>query len=208
MGAISVIDARIDQRHAGASTDERIRAGALACIARWGVAKTTVDDIAREAGVARATVYRVFPGGKDTVVDAVLGREVRRFFATLALELQRHDDPEDLLVAGIGGALRFLDEHEALHAVLATEPGLLLTQVAFHRLGPILDAAAAFAAPFLRPHVRRDDPDPDTTAAEVAELLVRVVLSYALQPSDRVDPRDRESIARLVRGHLLPALTA
>ncbi len=208
MGAISSIDAQRDGLGAEAATDERIRAGALVCIARWGVAKTTLDDVAREAGVSRATIYRVFPGGKDTLVDAVLGREVRRFFATLAIELEHHDDAEALLVAGVGRALRFLDEHEALHAVLTTEPGLVLSLVAFHRLGPILAAAAAFATPYLRPHVASDDPAPDRTAAEVAELLVRVVLTYALSPTDRVDPRDEASIGRLVRTHLLPALTA
>ena len=35
---------------------------ALACVARVGVAKTTLDDVAKEAGCARATVYRCFPG--------------------------------------------------------------------------------------------------------------------------------------------------
>lgn len=210
MGAISITDAWNHGRTAGpgAGNEERIRTAALACIARRGVSKTTAEDVAREAGVSRATLYRVFPGGKDTLVDAVLGREVARFFGDLAVELRRHDEPEPLLVAGIGRALRFLADHEALHAVLATEPGLVLSQVAFHRLGPVLDAAAAFAAPFLVPHVPAGDPDPEGTALDVAELLVRVVLSHALRPSPHLDPHDEAAVARYVRAHLLPALLA
>jgi len=46
----------------------RIIDGALACLARHGTAKTTVDDIARQSGVSRATVYRVFPGGRDEIL--------------------------------------------------------------------------------------------------------------------------------------------
>lgn len=207
MGQISLTDA--GQVRGGAqSTDERIRAAALGCIARRGIARTTVDDVAQEAGVSRATLYRAFPGGKETLVEAVLGREVHRFFGELATELARCDDAEDLLAAGVGGALRFLTTHPALRGVLANEPGLVLSQVAFHRLGPILDAAASFAAPHLRPHVRPGHPDPDAAATEVAELLVRVVLSHALEPSPHVDPHDDASITRLVRRHLLPALTA
>jgi AcrR family transcriptional regulator len=203
MGAIAITDAQL-----GASaTERRILDAALACIARWGLGKTTVDDIAREAGVSRATTYRLFPGGKDTVVDAVVGREVRRFFGDLRVELEAHDDAEALLVAGLGRALRFLSHHAALRAVLEHEPGLLLPQVAFHRLGPVLDASAAFAAPHLRPHVA-DGPDADERALEVAELLVRVVLSYALQPSAHLDPEDDASLTALVRTHLLPALRA
>jgi AcrR family transcriptional regulator len=208
MGAISTTDAPPLTGPVAPATDERIRAAALACIARTGITRTTVDDVVREAGVSRATLYRAFPGGKEVLVEAVLGREVHRFFVELSGELARHQDAEGLLVAGIGRALRFLTEHPALRAVLDHEPGLLLSRVAFHRLGPILDAAAAFAAPHLRPHVRPDHPAPDDAATEVAELLVRVVLTYALEPSPHVDPTDDDSIARFVRRHLLPALTA
>lgn len=213
MGAISITDAgaATSARAASSRAEQRVRDAALECFARWGLTKTTVDDIAAAAEVSRATVYRHFPGGKDTIVEAVLGQEVHRFFAGLARELARHDDAEALLVAGVGGSLRFLTEHPALRAVLANEPGLLLPQVAFHRLGPLLDAAAAFAAPYLRPHVSDDaaatSGGPDR-ATEVAELLVRVVLSHALEPSEHLDPTDPRSVERLVRTHLLPALRA
>lgn len=208
MGAISMNDAPPFAGPVVRATDERIRTAALTCIARRGITRTTVDDIVREADVSRATLYRAFPGGKDTLVEAVLGREVHRFFGELSQALARCHDAEDVLVVGVGRALRFLTEHPALRAVLAHEPGLVLSRVAFHRLGPILEAAAAFAAPFLRPHVRADHPQPDDSATEVAELFVRVVLTYALEPSPYVDPTDDASIARLVRRHLLPALIA
>ena len=46
------------------------------CCERWGVEKTTIDDIAKVSGVSRATLYRLFPGGKQTLhrgntVDAI-----------------------------------------------------------------------------------------------------------------------------------------
>lgn len=42
--------------------DEKILRAAKAVFARFGVAKTTMSDIAAEAGVARQTVYNAFPG--------------------------------------------------------------------------------------------------------------------------------------------------
>ena len=60
--------------------EERLVAAMLECIGRWGVAKTTADDIARAAGVSRATVYRAFPGGKDVAFEALLRHELSRFF--------------------------------------------------------------------------------------------------------------------------------
>ncbi len=48
--------------------EDRLIAATLSCVGRWGLAKTTIDDVARQAQCSRATVYRVFPGGKETLV--------------------------------------------------------------------------------------------------------------------------------------------
>ncbi|NRB01646.1 MAG: TetR/AcrR family transcriptional regulator [Rhodobacteraceae bacterium] len=42
--------------------DEKILRAAKAVFSKYGVAKTTMSDIAAEAGVARQTVYNAFPG--------------------------------------------------------------------------------------------------------------------------------------------------
>ena len=72
-------------RHLGAddrsSTRVRIVDGALRCLARQGIAKTTVDDIARAAGLSRATAYRTFPRGKEGILAAVVETEVARLFS-------------------------------------------------------------------------------------------------------------------------------
>ena len=50
------------------------------CCEQWGIAKVTIDDIAAEAGVSRATLYRMFPGGKDVLFEALRVRELEDFF--------------------------------------------------------------------------------------------------------------------------------
>src|SRR5918998_493496 len=57
-------------------TRRRIVRAAYACVVRSGIAATTLDAAAHEAGVARATVYRHFPGGRDELIDAVVTSEV------------------------------------------------------------------------------------------------------------------------------------
>ena len=49
----------------------RVLDAALDCCERWGRSKTTVDDIATEAGISRATLYRMFPGGRDNLFEAL-----------------------------------------------------------------------------------------------------------------------------------------
>src|SRR5829696_5629366 len=128
--------------------DPRVIAAALRCIARWGVAKTTLDDIAREAGCSRATVYRLFPGGKDALIDEVTATELTRFFTDLGARLDEAETLEDLLVTGITCSARHLAGHEALQFLLAHEPETILPRICFAPVDRVLGAVRAFGAPY------------------------------------------------------------
>src|SRR3954449_6480514 len=96
------------------SLEDRIVEAALRCIARWGIAKTTLEDVAREAGCGRATIYRTFSGGKAAVLRAVVQREVLRSMTVVDEAVDGTDTLDDLVVAGTVAGARFLRDHEAL----------------------------------------------------------------------------------------------
>jgi AcrR family transcriptional regulator len=171
----------------------------LECIGRWGVAKTTADDIARAAGVSRATLYRAFPGGKDVALEALLRHELGRFFELVDGRLRGADTLEDLLVVGAVEAAQFLLGHEALGYLLQHEP----TRV-FPAYGH-LHGGLAIASTFVASHLRRFVDD-ERRATEGAELVVRLLLSYAADPSPAVDLTDPESVRRFVRTFITPGL--
>ncbi|HZU79281.1 MAG TPA: helix-turn-helix domain-containing protein, partial [Acidimicrobiales bacterium] len=75
---------------------QRILQATYACVARWGLAKTTIEDAAREAGVSRATLYRYFPGGREELVNAVVAWEFNRFFTRLLHEVQEAASLEEV----------------------------------------------------------------------------------------------------------------
>ena len=132
---------------------ERVVTGALRCIARWGVAKTTLDDIAREAGCSRATIYRTFPGGKNAVMLATGEAEVQRLLVDLAIALDATETLEDLLVVAMVESIRAIRAHEALQYLTVHEPEHLLVHVSFDALDPLLALATDFGAPYLERHV-------------------------------------------------------
>ena len=188
------------QPSASASQEERILDAALVCLARWGLAKTGLDDVAREAGVSRATVYRAFPGGKEAVIEAVARTEVARFFTAVESRLAAATTLEDLLVAAMSEAGSRLTTHGALRAVVAFEPELVLPRLAFHRMDQVLALCTSFAAPHLARFLD------DETSARVAEWATRTVVSYSSWPSVDVDLTDEAAVRRLVRQLFLPAL--
>lgn len=185
---------------AAGATQRRLVEAAERCIVRWGIRKTSLDDIAREAGVSRATVYRAFPGGKDRVVDAVAAHAVGRFFHALAPELSAAATLEDLLVVATGALLREAADNPVLPSLVEHEPDLLLPQVAFHRMARVFDLADAVSRPHLERFLRPADVRP------AAELLTRCVLTFAFQPAGWLDPHEVPSVRRFVRTYLVPAV--
>lgn len=173
----------------------------LHCIARWGVAKTTAEDIAREAGISRATLYRVFPGGMEVAFDALVRHEVARFFGVLDRSLRQATTLEDVVVVGVTDAARFLAGHDALSYLLTHEADRVLPALAFHRLERTLALVTSFATG----HLRRFIEDEDEAAAD-AEWIARIVLSYAINPSPTLDLTDPANVRRFVTTYLLPAL--
>ncbi len=205
MAALARIDRARTALIATAPQEDRILDAMLECIARWGTAKTTVDDIARTAGLSRATLYRTFPGGKEVAFEALMRHEAARLFAMITDRLDDAESLDDLLTVGIVEAARFLAGHEALGYVLEHEPERILPALAFHRLDRSLEVASAFTAPHLRrflPDAQADD------VARSAEWVVRLLLSYAASPSPTVELTDPTSVRRFVTTFVTPVLTS
>ncbi len=193
-------------RHLGAddrtSTRVRIVDGTLRCLARQGIAKTTVDDIARAAGLSRATVYRTFPRGKDGILGAVVETEVARLFSALAVAMGEANDLEDVLVAGMVETARRLRSHDALTYLLRHEPGAVLPYLTFAELDRILLVAGDLAAPFF---ARWLEPG---QASRAAEWAVRIVLAYCSGPPAGTDLCEPGDARALVRAFVLPGILA
>ncbi|MGA0893450.1 MAG: TetR/AcrR family transcriptional regulator, partial [Ilumatobacteraceae bacterium] len=169
------------------SLEHRLLDAAMALGERWGFAKVTVDDIAAAAGVSRATLYRIFPGGKDVLFDALRVRHLEEYFSRLTAELEGVDDLEEFLVRAVVASTLELRGDRHLAVMLATEPGEALGQLTVGGLPRIVRMATTFLAPL----VVRFLPRPD--AARLVDVVARLVISYFLAPSDHVDLGDPES---------------
>src|SRR5215208_3431967 len=88
------------------SLENRVLAATKVCLERWGHAKLTIDDIAGEARVSRATIYRLYPGGKDVLFEALRVKELEEFFDDLKTEIVGRDTLEDVLVRAVVTATR------------------------------------------------------------------------------------------------------
>jgi AcrR family transcriptional regulator len=195
-------DERRDAPAPAPTLRSRVTEAAVGCLARHGILKTTVDDVARQAGVSRATVYRAFPGGREEVLHAVVDSEAARLFAAVGASIAAEQDLSAALVAGIVEASSCIHEHPAVRYLLAHEPGTILSHLAFDEADRVLATSSRLAAPFFTRWMGPGE------AEQVAEWATRIVLSYAIAPSAGTDLTDPVSTTRLVETFVMPGIRA
>jgi len=188
------------------SLHDRLLAATYRCVERFGLGKTTIDDIAKESGVSRATIYRQFAGGRDELLLETVGWELSNYFNRLADQVRDAPSLAELLRRGLAYAHRSVAEHAVLRKVMETEP---------ERLLPLLTTESAktlpFIADFLLPYLRREaEAGRLRTGVDIdraAEYLARSILSLIGAPGrwDLVDP---DQVSDLVEVELLGGISA
>jgi AcrR family transcriptional regulator len=191
-----------------ASEDPRrsVLAGAYECIGRYGLDKTTLEDVAKASGVSRATIYRLFPGGRDQLLRETVGWEMNRFFARLAEAVADAPDLATRLEAALAFAHRAVREHAVLQKVLVTEPGALVPLMTLES-----QRVLGYIADYLRPLLAREAEAgrlrPGVDLDHAADYLARMVLSLIGTPG-RWDLEDPAAVRTLVRTELLGGILA
>jgi len=185
---------------------DRLVAAAEACIDRMGLSKTTVEDVAAEANVSRATIYRYFDNRDELMLLALIRELDRSLDRPLEEFLDGVDTPAAFAEAMVASSEYVLDRirtNPKLHLLLSTESAGVTATIA-----GASQALFRSHAEDLRPHLvdarrrglLRDDLDPD----DVAEWILRASLSLLTVESfrSRTAEEERQFLAAL----LVPAL--
>ena len=164
---------------------------------RFGFKKASVEEIAKDAGVAKGTVYLAADTKEDLFYQA-LHREVRAWTAELSRVIDPRVPADQLLVQTIHEGLRYLQERPLVKELLFGSYHLMLPEWA-DRLDQLRELGRSNCLEILRLGVRqglfREDLDMD----EVAKILQDVAIATYLF-HDRGPNRDERIAKRLMTG--------
>jgi len=182
---------------------DRVAAAALDEFAEHGIRRTSMEDVARRAGVSRMTVFRRF-ASKQRLVEIVIAREVHRGMQELDLLWEGAETLEDRLVAGFEFAGRYVRGHPLFDRLLRSEPEVLLPPLTLDG-GPVLELYRSLIAQRLQAEVNAGRAA-STDIDGVAEVIARLAISLLLTRDGTITLEDPHSVRRLVNLTLLPML--
>jgi AcrR family transcriptional regulator len=179
------------------STRDRIMDAVVVCTERVGLKGFALEDVAHEAGMSRATIYRHFEGGRPQLIRETVTREVARFWGELADAVRSMPHLEDRLVAGMMLAQEKLQTNDLLQRLLAVEPEEFLP--ALFESEPLVHLVVR---DYLLALLAVEELDDGLDVEEAADYLARMLLSHIGSPG-RWDMSDEVQVRRLVRTQFL-----
>jgi AcrR family transcriptional regulator len=194
-----------EERQVG-RTHARIVDAAERCIRRWGIRRVSMNDVAREAGVSRGSVYRYF-SDREALVQAVLERSSERGIQAAEPAVRRRRT----LAAKVAEAAVFirtnLDDELSLGLRAHPDEAELAT-LRLARAQQTLDRWIAFWVPYLEEARDRGEVRADLDIRPAAEWIMRILVSLVTMPSVTVDLDDAAQVRRYVEHHIVRGFRA
>jgi AcrR family transcriptional regulator len=198
--------AAADEPAGAAGVRPRILDAAIACFTQFGNDKTTVNDVARVAGVARQTIYRYFPD-RGSLLEAIQELEEQRLRDEVGAIAAGASSLEAFLAALIERRAATIGRYRTRQHLIERDRGLFqsLFLSSDRRLGVLRD----IVAPELEAARRRGELRTDTDPTQAAEwIAITVSTLTTLTEATTFDLDDPAAVARFYARHICRGILA
>lgn len=187
----------LEQTDSYNETQQKIIDAAIRCVKQWGIEKTNLNDIAKEAGVTRPTVYSYFPNRHDVIRSALL-QSGYAFAARILAYMNKFSNTKDRLIETLLFALEELPKEPYLTLITQTDFSSQINEDA------LSDAEGQVICLGLFKEIFKFDLPSDTDLIEITEFTTRLMLSLLMIKGPIV--RTTEEQRAFLERRLLPAI--
>ena len=179
-----------DQRRVRSErTRENILDAALQCYQEQGVNDTAMEDVARQAGVGRATLYRHF-SNQDALLTEVMTRNIEQLQQIIASSLKGYTRPEEYFVEAALVIIRECHERSLTTFLFGDEAAITaINKITFS------PAMVAMGDNLIDPFYQRAKAEGIlrdwVTKALLQEWTSRLLLSFLTNPSPHLNTENK-----------------
>lgn len=182
---------------------DQILDAALKCFEEVGIRRTSMDDIARAAGVGRMTVFRRFKG-KDQLTHIVLLRIGVELTELARAAFADAGDLETGLTEALTLSVQALRDRPLFVKILRTEPEAFLRSLTTDGMSIIEGIRRSFGGWL---GVSGGGPLNDEDAELVAEGITRLGVSLVLSPDGPIPLHDDQGLRKYLSRYVVPGIT-
>jgi AcrR family transcriptional regulator len=182
---------------------ERVLAAADDCFSRYGIAKTTMEDVARAANISRATLYRHFADRESLITESVR-RRAKLNMKTAQAFFRRRPTIEAKLTDGIARNVRQGKRDPLVRLLVAPEEMALAARL-LERSGLASELTRELWEPVLAQAQASGEIAPDVDLVELCEWIAHLEIMFISQLEDT--PEALAWVRRMVGQFVVPAIT-
>jgi AcrR family transcriptional regulator len=182
---------------------ERVLAAADDCFQRYGIAKTTMEDVARAANISRATLYRYFADRESLLTESVR-RRARLNMKTARSYFSRRATIEEKITDGIIRNVR-QGKRDPLVRLLVSPEEMELAAKLLERSGLAIELTRELWQPVLRDAQENGEIASDVDIVELCEWISHLEIMFISQVGD--EPEALAWVRRMVGRFVVPAIT-
>ncbi len=168
--------AQVDEQQDEVDRRDQILEAANQCFSQLGIQRTSVQDVARMAGVSRGTVYRYFED-RPMLIEAAIEHGAQKFYRLVAAAMAEKTTLAAKLGAMAETHATILLDHRTRNRLMADDAELMRHMIADG------DTAVRRSTEFLIPYVReaqqRGEVGAGIDVIAASEWLARIIYSFS-----------------------------
>lgn len=165
---------------------------------------TTMDDVAKAAGIGRATLYRYFKN-RDDLLLAVLEAEALAITARVDKKIRDIENPAEHIIEGMVQAVDEIRKSELLSQIFQSDSSLLINRLLFDS-DRLLNIGLGIMVPVVERARQTGKLKTDMDFELLVEWILRILTSLVTIPSRHTG--NKAAIRDMLRTTLLPVLEA
>ncbi len=200
---MSITVEKVDKRRIRSQvTRQKIIAAAIECYQQFGVENTYMEDVANQAGIGRATLYRHF-NNQDEILTEVVISELGELRQHLKKDLATQNSPAEYIVKGCLIVFQECPKQAITPLLFKPEASSIISRLSIAE-EDFVNMGMELMQPFYQRAKKAGLVREGVTLSQMVEWITRFIVSILANPSQEF--KTKKQVEHMLNRFLLPSL--